>query len=50
MGGFDGLYWDALPERTLLGSRYGKGVTFSRCRYVKGVPFQEKVCERGADF
>jgi len=37
---------------TFFGSRYGKEVPYSGWRYVKGVPFQGKVCERwkGPDF
>jgi len=44
---YNGLYWDAPPERGTLGSRHKKGIPFSGWRYVKGVPFQGKRCERG---
>jgi len=44
---YNGLYGDAPHKKgTFLGSRYGKGVSFSGWRYVKGVHFQWKLCER----
>jgi len=49
MGGtpYNEIHGDAPPERDIfLGSRYGKGVAFLGWRYVIGVHFQGKVCER----
>jgi len=48
MGGVPGEVELPMIDYTgiFLGSSYEKGVTSSGLRYVEGVPFQGKVCER----